>query len=754
MIDPAVAAAARIAELEARIAAFENPANQAQAAAAKLTPVEAAPLVADPAAIECTRVVALLIAEENKKGSVSERIKKAFQSYTTYVPYTALTPSACFQALLGSADFVVNAEGGLTSKPFDRSGELSISLADWLAAARLAESLITKFHPLCVAAWQSHHEVIHQIESSHGHSIAMAYDVQQRSLASSHPQHDLSGLDDRALSLIVSQRLAARMKSLSFPTPTPRTPSFKRRGSDSLPAPASPEKKVRAADRHCFRCGQSGHYPAECTESRTTAGKPTAPIAPAAAGQHPQLPTPDQLEAVIGPFRTSPLGLVPKPHSDKLRLVEDLSFPRNDPCVASVNAGINSDDFPTAWGTFADASALILSLLPGAEAATFDIQYLPLTASLPFAQTSSICSAYSGMVPCMLTVQPASAWPLVLASLVQLLLVAISRASGFFPILKWVDDFLLIRLPDQLFTEADFTALMGTLGVPWSAEKMRPFATCQRYIGFDWDLARKTVALPLDKLEHVQVLVASWRAPNAKFSASDAASLHGKLVHTSSIFPLIRPFLRALSHFASHFSSPRARLFPTKSLLADLSWIQDLLARLPNELPLASSDPMDIGWWGDASTSFGVGVVVGGFWGVWQWAPGFRVGPRCPFDIGWAEAVAVELGLLMAVHHGVLAAHSHAASRFLVCSDNSGVVAIVNRGRLRSSTTNDVLKCLYIALVDHRIWLSATYVASRDNVTDTLSRGDIAAFLAGFPGASAHMDMPLPLVLSGSLTPL
>src|SRR6266481_1413642 len=58
---------------------------------------------------------------------------------------------------------------------------------------------------------------------------------------------------------------------------------------------------------------------------------------------------PDTLESIIGPFRTSPLGLVPKPNSDSLRLVQDMSFPQNNTLIQSVNAGINASDFPTAW---------------------------------------------------------------------------------------------------------------------------------------------------------------------------------------------------------------------------------------------------------------------------------------------------------------------------------------------------------------------------------------------------------------------
>lgn len=49
-----------------------------------------------------------------------------------------------------------------------------------------------------------------------------------------------------------------------------------------------------------------------------------------AAGRYSRAFEPEQLEQLIGPFCTAPLGLVPKPHSDKFRLIQDLSFPRND----------------------------------------------------------------------------------------------------------------------------------------------------------------------------------------------------------------------------------------------------------------------------------------------------------------------------------------------------------------------------------------------------------------------------------------
>lgn len=295
--------------------------------------------------------------------------------------------------------------------------------------------------------------------------------------------------------------------------------------------------------------------------------------------------------------------------------------------------------------------------------------------------------------------------------------------------------------------------ITSNIGVPWSLDKLRRFAFVQRYIGFDWDLTRRSVSVPPEKLSKIRTLLDDWATPASRFRVSDAESLHGRLVHISSIFPWIRPFTHSITRFVRSYKSPQASLRPTRSLASDLAWITHILDHASNSMPVTLPDAVDLGWWGDASTSFGVGVVVGQYWAVWTWSPGTRVGPKCEFDIGWAEAVAVELGLRLALHTGSLSAISHFSNRFLVRSDNSGVVHVVNSGRSRSDHTNTVLKEIYGLLAAHSLLLSATHVASRDNVSDALSRGDIPAFLAGFPAATTRIHLPLPSHLAGRLSP-
>ena len=463
---------------------------------------------------------------------------------------------------------------------------------------------------------------------------------------------------------------------------------------------------------------------------------------------------PEELERIIGPFRTSPLGLVPKPHTDMFRMIQDMSYPRNSPTIPSVNHGINSDDFPTAWGTFDITASLILSLPPGSLAATFDISAAYHLTPIRPDQQQHLCVFWNGLVYVDRAIMFGLASSAGVFGSIADMLIAIYKAAGFTSILKWVDDFFVIRLPDQTWTEQEFMDLTAFCGVPWSIKKMRPLATVQRYIGFDWNLESRTVALPAEKLSKSLALLDTWLAPDGKFSAKDTASLHGKLVHISCIFPLIRPFLRGIAHFAHSFKSPLVKLPILPPLQADLSWVRFLVRSLPNEIPLASPEPIDLQWWGDASTSFGVGIALGSHWAVWKWAPGFIVGPRQTHDIGWAEAVAVELGLRLAIDLNLFSIPNRQGCNFLVRSDNAGIVAVTNKGRSRNRETNKILKHVYLLQAQHRIRLKTMHVTSCDNISDALSRGAINEFLTGFPSVNIHTSISLPDHLSDKLISL
>lgn len=431
-------------------------------------------------------------------------------------------------------------------------------------------------------------------------------------------------------------------------------------------------------------------------------------------------------------------------------MIQDLSFPRKDSLHLSVNAGVNSDDFPTAWGTFTIAADLILSLPPGARAATFDISAAYRITPVRPDQQASLCIQWEGKVYVDRAVMFGLASSAGVFGSIADMLVALYQAGGWPHVIKWVDDFFVIQLPGESWSEEEFMAFTGKLGVPWSPTKIRPLSTRQKYIGFIWDLDSKSVALPADKLAAVMDMLHSWIDPSPPVSAKGAASFHGKLVHISSIFSLIRPFLRGLALFAASFAAAYIKKSPSAAVKADLSWVRFIIQASPKSLPLQQSNPIDVQWWGDASSSFGVGVVVSGVWDVWQWTDSTIIGPGRQYDIGWAEAVAVELGLRLVLHLNLPTVQPGVT--VLVRSDNKGVVGAVNRGRSRNAHTNRILKEIYKILAASQIKLSPTYVQSGINRADSLSRGQVADFLSA-GGALHRSSVPLPDHLLGLLTP-
>ena len=183
------------------------------------------------------------------------------------------------------------------------------------------------------------------------------------------------------------------------------------------------------------------------------------------ASHYSQAYPPADLEALIGPFQTSPIGLTPKPNSAKFCMIQDLSFPRNHPSIASINAGIDSDEFPTLWGTFDTTAALILSLPPGCYAATFDISAAYRITPIRPDQQNALCLFWDGKVRVNRAVMFRLASSAGVFGCIADMLVDIYVTAGFGPLVKWVDNFFVIRMPDRTWSEAEFIELTATLGI-------------------------------------------------------------------------------------------------------------------------------------------------------------------------------------------------------------------------------------------------------------------------------------------------
>ena len=158
-----------------------------------------------------------------------------------------------------------------------------------------------------------------------------------------------------------------------------------------------------------------------------------------------------QLEASVGPFQTSPLSLVPKTSKPgKYRAVHDFSHPHNPlPAVTSINASIDSDNFPCTWGTFSTVLLLAARLPPGSQAAVRDVAEAYRTIPADPSQWPGLVIRLQAED--QFAVNVCNNFGLASAGGVYGMVADagadIFRSCGIGPVSKWVDDHIFFRIP-------------------------------------------------------------------------------------------------------------------------------------------------------------------------------------------------------------------------------------------------------------------------------------------------------------------
>ena len=450
-----------------------------------------------------------------------------------------------------------------------------------------------------------------------------------------------------------------------------------------------------------------------------------------------------RLQLLIGPFRSSPLGTVEKSvGSLERRIVQDLSFPRDDSTVLSVNSQINIDDFRCDWGTFNDVRSIVIDAPPFSEAATLDVDAAFRCCPVVPTQQCNFIVQWNGLFYIDHNAPFGATSSGGIFGRVADAKSAILASEGLGPSKNWVDDFVFFRFPISTdppsfsYSLSDIYNLAARLGWPWKESKTKPFSEEFKYLGFIWNLSTKTVHVPDNKKTRYLSKLEPW-VVGQKFSKKDAESLLGTLVHCSLALPDGRSHLPSLSRFAAsfnHLSSPFARRTPNPSVISDAQWWRAQLSADFCGSTLARPPPASqVEFWVDASSSWGIGVVFDGVWDFWRLRPGWDRDGR---NIGWAEMVAIELGLMFAVHRG------HSDIHFIIKSDNQGVIYAISGGKSRSPEQNLVLQRITTFLSHHKIWVSSSYVPSLDNLADLPSRG---LPVPGYSRAPSSFTLPSPL---------
>lgn len=310
-------------------------------------------------------------------------------------------------------------------------------------------------------------------------------------------------------------------------------------------------------------------------------------------------------------------------------------------------------------------------------------------------------------------------------------IVDIWRAEGVDPIFKYEDDLAIIRTPvaggpfsdtngfSYGYDKVDMLSRIAPLHVPWHPDKGSPvFASVMTFIGLSWDLTLKTVSLPDHKRLKYLTRVTSFLSQFSEHRCQlrDIERIHGTLCYISFVYSDGRLHLPSLSNFASRFSGNIfMRLFPSRSLLTDLRWWSRHLEDPSFSRPLLPPGPLiDKEIFVDASTSWGIGIVIDQHWLAFQLIKDWK---RPGGDIGWLETIAVEIIAY------IINAWDVSNARVVIHSDNQGTIGAMGKGRSPNFLINLSIRRSYSIFTPRSIIPSFTYIASKDNPADPLSRG-------------------------------
>jgi hypothetical protein len=431
----------------------------------------------------------------------------------------------------------------------------------------------------------------------------------------------------------------------------------------------------------------------------------------------------EQVNEVFPFFRTNPLGAVIN-GDGSLRPINDLSHPHGEEGIPSVNSFVDADDFKTTWDDFNTVATFFRKLQGPSLLAIFDwekaYRQIPTARNQwPYLMIKDFDEkiildtriTFGGVAGCGSFGRPADAWKLIMKKEFDLL-----------EVFRWVDDNLFVKSPQVLVSMDDIVARSNVLGVKTNKTKFSQFSEEQKYIGFIWNGTDKTVRLPEGKIKERIAQVQLFLELGHLSDFRQVEILAGRLNHVSFILPQLGCYLCSLYRWLKSWRSPKATRPTPEDAKEDLSFWLHTLSTFSATRLLPNPNPTDIGWVGDASTSFGIGVLIGKKWTQLKAVKGWESTSNPPKNIAWLETVAIRIGLLM-----LKRLRATPGKRFIVWTDNTTAENAVQNRKSNDWAANEEWKRIQSLLIDLQIDLVAKRVSSKDNRADALSRGDASS---------------------------
>jgi hypothetical protein len=258
--------------------------------------------------------------------------------------------------------------------------------------------------------------------------------------------------------------------------------------------------------------------------------------------------------------------------------------------------------------------------------------------------------------------------------------------------------------------------LWDRLGIPHEAEK-QVFGRSLTIIGFEVDPNAMTVSIPHEKKTELLAYIRDFAVARRRHTLRNFQRLAGTVNWLFNVFPLLKPGLSAVYQKMSGKEKPLAQIYVNSEVVRELSWLAGHMDKLPGVVLFESLD------WGPGSGDDFVTIYTdASSHGLAYWFPDCDFGFQCATPpelpvgtIFFAEALAV----CSAIH--AIPDTDPLPRRVVIYTDNSNTVDIFNSLRA-SKPYNRILMSAVDVLITHNIDLRVYHVPGHENViADALS---------------------------------
>ena len=210
----------------------------------------------------------------------------------------------------------------------------------------------------------------------------------------------------------------------------------------------------------------------------------------------------------------------------------------------------------------------------------------------------------------------------------------------------------------------------------------------------------------------------------------DIQKIHGSLCYVAFVYTHGWSCLSSISNFTSKFKNDEFRTLyiSSWSIISELCWWLDTLSSPSIICQLHPCGPLqDLGLYVDASTSWGIGIVIGDEWASFQLSPLWKIHGQ---DICWLKMIAIKLLIYFLEQKSLQNAH------LLIHSNNQGTIGALGKGH--SSSTHINLSVCHIYLVLTSSSPQILFTSSLEPIQLTLSHVENQGQLIGAPSQHLH----------------